>query len=64
MNLEQVKALNITGLSDEDAKKIADASSEELKTYIPKSRFDEVNNAKKQLEEESKNANGSGAVRR
>lgn len=50
MNLEQVKALNITGLSDEDAKKIADASGEELKTYIPKSRFDEVNEAKKTAE--------------
>ena len=50
MNLAQVKALNITGLSDEDAKKIADASAEELKTYIPKTRFDEVNEAKKTAE--------------
>lgn len=54
MNLEQVKALNITGLSDADAKKIADASGDELKTYIPKSRFDEVNTAKKSLEEDNK----------
>lgn len=49
MNLEQVKALGIN-LSDEDAKKIADASGEELKTYIPKTRFDEVNEAKKTAE--------------
>ena len=47
MNLEQVKAL---GLNDEDAKKVADASAEELKTYIPKTRFDEVNEAKKTAE--------------
>ncbi|WP_244832962.1 phage scaffolding protein [Clostridium sp. BJN0001] len=50
MNLEQVKALSITGLSDEDAKKIADASGKELETYIPKTRFDEVNEAKKTAE--------------
>lgn len=50
MNLDQVKALGITNLSDEDAKKIADASAEELKTYIPKTRFDEVNEAKKTAE--------------
>lgn len=50
MNLEQVKALGITNLSDEDAKKIADASGEELKGYIPKTRFDEVNEAKKTVE--------------
>lgn len=47
MNLEQVKAL---GLNDEDAKNVADASAEELKTYIPKTRFDEVNEAKKTAE--------------
>lgn len=47
MNLEQAKAL---GLNDEDAKKVADASAEELKTYIPKTRFDEINNSKKELE--------------
>lgn len=54
MNLEQVKALGITNLSDDDAKKIADASAEELKTFIPKTRFDEVNTAKKKLEEDNK----------
>lgn len=50
MNLEQIKALGITNLSDDDAKKIADASGEELKTFIPKTRFDEVNEAKKTAE--------------
>ena len=54
MNLEQIKALGIANLSDDDAKKIADASAEELKTFIPKTRFDEVNTAKKNLEEDNK----------
>lgn len=51
MNLEQAKAL---GLNDEDAKKVADASTEELKTYIPKARFDDVNSQKKKAEEDLK----------
>lgn len=38
------------GLDEDTAKKCADASAEELKTYIPKVRFDEVNNDKKKLE--------------
>lgn len=38
------------GLSEEDAKKAADASAEELKGFIPKARFDEVNTEKKKLE--------------
>lgn len=38
------------GFSEEDAKKAADASAEELKSYIPKARFDEVNTEKKTLE--------------
>lgn len=38
------------GISDELAKKCADASAEELKAFIPKARFDEVNNEKKKLE--------------
>lgn len=54
MNLQQVKALGITSLSDEDAKKVADASAEELKTYIPKTKFDEVNSSKKELEKQVK----------
>lgn len=39
MKKEELIAL---GLSEEDAKKVADASAEELKGYIPKSRLDEV----------------------
>lgn len=38
------------GLDDETAKKVADASAEELKGFIPKARFDEINNDKKKLE--------------
>ena len=37
------------GVDDELAKKLEDASQEELKGYIPKARFDEVNNEKKKL---------------
>lgn len=48
MNKEELLAL---GLTDEMASKVADASKEELKGYIPKSRFDEVNEAKKKAEE-------------
>lgn len=39
------------GLDDETATKVAAASSEELKTYVPKFRFDEVNTAKKTAED-------------
>lgn len=42
------------GLSEEQATKAAEASAEELKGFIPKSRFDEVNEAKKKLEEDIK----------
>lgn len=38
------------GLDDATATKVAEASAEELKNFIPKTRFDEVNDAKKQLE--------------
>lgn len=38
------------GLDDELAEKAAEASGEELKGYIPKSRFDEVNGRVKTLE--------------
>lgn len=37
------------GLDEYTAKKCADASAEELKAYIPKSRFDEVNHERKKL---------------
>jgi len=67
MNKEEFIAL---GLSDEQATKAATASAEELKGFIPKARFDEVNTAKKtaedtlkerdkQLEELSKTAGAS-----
>lgn len=38
------------GLDEEIAKKCEAASNEELKGFIPKARFDEVNNEKKKLE--------------
>lgn len=38
------------GIDEELAKKCEAASQEELKGFIPKSRFDEVNNEKKKLE--------------
>ena len=38
------------GIDEETAKKLEAASQEELKGYIPKTRFDEVNNEKKRLE--------------
>ena len=54
MNVEQIKALGINNLSDEDINKIVNASTEELKEYVLKSKFDEVNSAKKQLETDVK----------
>lgn len=39
------------GIDEETAKKLAEASADELKSYIPKSRFDEVNNENKALKE-------------
>lgn len=44
------KELIELGLSEEDAKKVEEASTNELKGFIPKARFDEVNASKKQLE--------------
>jgi hypothetical protein len=38
------------GLDEELAQKVAEASAEELKGFIPKARFDEVNTEKKNLE--------------
>ncbi|GIQ70753.1 hypothetical protein DUZ99_02045 [Xylanibacillus composti] len=40
------------GLSEELADKAAAASAEELKGFIPKARFDEINTAKKKAEED------------
>lgn len=48
MKKEEVIAL---GIDAELAQKVADASAEELKGYVPKARFDEVNEAKKKAEE-------------
>ena len=40
------------GLTEEQAEKVLSANTEQLKGFIPKSRFDEVNNAKKQAEKD------------
>lgn len=40
------------GFTEEQAAKAATASQEELKSYIPKHRFEEINNTKKQLEKD------------
>lgn len=56
MTETQLKEL---GLDEATAKKVADASATELKDYIPKHRFDEVNNENKTLKsnaEENKKA--------
>lgn len=42
------------GLTEEQAEKVAEAFTEELKGFIPKFRFDEVNEVKKRLEEDLK----------
>lgn len=48
MKKEQFTAL---GLTEEQAKKAAEESEKELKDYIPKHRFDEVNTENKSLKE-------------
>lgn len=45
------QALIALGLTEEQATKVLDQHKEDLKGYIPKSRFDEVNDAKKKAEE-------------
>lgn len=47
MNKQQFLDL---GLTDEQATKAETESKKELETYVPKTRFDEVNNSKKELE--------------
>lgn len=42
--------MKIDGMTEELATAVEKASADELKGYIPKSRFDEINNAKKDLE--------------
>ncbi len=51
MKQEEFTAL---GINEELAKKAAEASQKELEGFIPKSRFDEVNEAKKTLEKDVK----------
>ena len=51
MNKEDLLKL---GLSEEQAEKVLSTNAEQLKGFIPKSRFDEVNNTKKQLEKDLK----------
>ena len=46
MNKEELLKL---GLSEEQTEKVLSVNAEQLKGFIPKSRFDEVNNTKKQL---------------
>lgn len=51
MNKEELLKL---GLSEEQTEKVLLVNAEQLKGFIPKSRFDEVNNTKKQLEKDLK----------
>ncbi|MDR1774560.1 MAG: phage scaffolding protein [Clostridioides sp.] len=54
MKKEDIKEdIKYLGLTDEQISKIISVSTDELKGYIPKSRFDEVNKMKKQLETDS-----------
>ena len=46
------------GLDEDTAAKVEAASTEELKGFIPKTRFDEVNNAKNALQETVKERDG------
>lgn len=46
------------GIDEETAKKCEAASQEELKGFIPKTRFDEVNNEKKKLELDIRDRDG------
>ena len=46
------------GIDEETAKKCEAASQEELKGFIPKTRFDEVNNEKKKLELDLRDRDG------
>ena len=51
--MEKEKLIEL-GLTEEQAEKVLSANAEQLKGFIPKSRFDEVNNTKKQLEKDLK----------
>lgn len=47
------------GISEEQAVKAAEASKKELEGYVPKHRFDEVNEAKKKVEKDLKEQTGN-----
>lgn len=51
MNKEQLIEM---GLTEEQAEKVLAAYKEDLKNFIPKTRFDEVNETKKELEQQIK----------
>lgn len=46
--------MKIEGMTEELAVKVAEQSAEELKAYIPKTQYDEVNEAKKKAESQVK----------
>ena len=48
--MKKEELMKIEGMTDAIAEKVAGLSAEELKGYIPKTRFDEVNEAKKNAE--------------
>ena len=50
IKMKKEDLMKLEGMTDDLATKIAEQSAEELKGYIPKSRFDEVNEAKKNAE--------------
>ena len=54
MNLESIQALKIEGLTEEGAKKIAEASEKELEGYVEKSKYDTEVKAKEQLTKDVK----------
>lgn len=54
MNLESIQALKIEGLTEEGAKKIAEASEKELEGYVTKDKYDTEAKAKEQLTKDVK----------
>ncbi len=48
------KELIEMGLNEEQAEKVLNSHKEELKSFIPKTRFDEINETKKELEQQIK----------
>ena len=54
MNLESIQALKIEGLTEEGAKKIAEASEKELEGYVSKDKYDTEVKTKEQLTKDVK----------